>query len=123
MESKLHTDVFGNKRWHNSKEELHREDGPAVIWSDGTKWWYRNGKIHCVDGPAVIWPDGSKFWYRNGLRHRTGGPAVIYKNGDKEYWIHGIKQESTTKNIIPNKPSIKEIILEPIIYKRYIEFD
>jgi hypothetical protein len=24
--------------------KLHREDGPAVIWADGTKRWYLNGK-------------------------------------------------------------------------------
>lgn len=23
--------------------QLHREDGPAILWSDGTKEWYRHG--------------------------------------------------------------------------------
>jgi len=27
----------------------HREDGPAVIFSNGTKEWYRNGKQHLED--------------------------------------------------------------------------
>lgn len=24
--------------------KLHREDGPAVIWTNGDKWYYLNGK-------------------------------------------------------------------------------
>lgn len=32
----------GNKAWYLDKM-LHRLDGPAVIWNDGTKYWYING--------------------------------------------------------------------------------
>jgi len=28
----------------------HREDGPAIEWTDGAKYWYLNGKYHCEDG-------------------------------------------------------------------------
>lgn len=35
-------DVFGNKRWHLNGE-LHREDGPAIEFADGTISWYLNG--------------------------------------------------------------------------------
>jgi hypothetical protein len=28
--------------------------------------WYRNGKVHREDGPAVVNSDGSKEWYQNG---------------------------------------------------------
>ena len=27
----------------NEKGQWHREDGPAVIFGTGTKWWYLNG--------------------------------------------------------------------------------
>ena len=39
---KIETDRFGTKRyyWNN---KLHREDGPAVEWSNGTKEWYLYG--------------------------------------------------------------------------------
>ena len=30
--------------FHYVHDELHREDGPAVEWNDGTNWWYLNGK-------------------------------------------------------------------------------
>ena len=33
------------------------------------------------DKPAMIFTDGSKSWYKNGQRHREGDePAVIYAN-------------------------------------------
>lgn len=33
---------------------LHREDGPAVEWKDGSEEWYINDVLHREDGPAVI---------------------------------------------------------------------
>ena len=59
-------DKFGNKYWYNDKKQYHREDGPAVEWADGTKWWYLNGKEHRIDGPAIEDPDGTKYWWING---------------------------------------------------------
>ena len=36
---------FGSKIYYKDKKMtiLHREDGPAVEWSDGDKAWYLNG--------------------------------------------------------------------------------
>ena len=42
---------------------LHRLNGPAIEYEDGTKCWYVDGKLHRTDGPAVEWPDGMKYWY------------------------------------------------------------
>jgi hypothetical protein len=47
-------------------DEPHREDGPAVIFSDGKQFWYRDGMYHRDDGPAIIYPDGTQKWYLNG---------------------------------------------------------
>jgi len=49
--------------------KLHREDGPAIEWSDGHKEWWLNGKRHREDGPAVEFADGAKFWYLNGKQY------------------------------------------------------
>ena len=46
----------------------HREDGPAVIWANGTKSWYMNGKQHREDGPAIERADGSKSWWLNDVQ-------------------------------------------------------
>jgi hypothetical protein len=48
--------------------QLHREDGPAEMYSNGHKRWYIHGKAHREDGPAVIYVHGSKSWYLNGKR-------------------------------------------------------
>jgi hypothetical protein len=69
--------------------QRHREDGPAIEWSNGTKEWYLNGKIHRVDGPASECASGFKSWWLNGKRHREDGPAIEYANGEKEWWLNG----------------------------------
>ena len=51
--------------WYNKKGQLHREDGPAIIYSNGTKRWFINGLRHRDDGPAVETNDGYKEWYIN----------------------------------------------------------
>ena len=32
------------------------------VWANGSKFWYLNGKLHREDGPAIEWADGDKFW-------------------------------------------------------------
>ncbi len=29
--------------WRNSKGQVHREDGPALVWNNGYNGWYLNG--------------------------------------------------------------------------------
>jgi hypothetical protein len=55
----------------------------------GTERWYKDGELHREDGPAVIYPDGSKFWYKHGLFHREDGPAVIVHDGNKKWYLNG----------------------------------
>ena len=45
---------------------LHREDGPAMEWKDGTYSYYRNNKIHRLDGPAMYNTHSDKAWYVDG---------------------------------------------------------
>ena len=67
----------------------HREDGPAVEYSDGSKSWYLNGKLHREDGPAIEGADGSKSWYLNGKLHWEDGPAVEWASGTKYWYLNG----------------------------------
>ena len=62
------TDSGGTTYWYNSAGELHRTDGPAVEYADGSKAWYVDGKRHRTDGPAIELADGSKEWYVDGRR-------------------------------------------------------
>jgi hypothetical protein len=92
---KVTVDKYKTICWYNSKDQLHREDGPAVEWVDGTKYWYINGKLHREDGPAIECADGYKesklqLWYHNNKLHREDGPAVEYADGPK-YWYRNHK--------------------------------
>ena len=54
--------------WHREDTEiLHRLGGPAFISSD-RKEWYKDGRLHREDGPAIEYANGSKHWYLNGKR-------------------------------------------------------
>ena len=35
--NKPQIDQDGTKRWYNEQDQLHRDDGPAVEWVNGTK--------------------------------------------------------------------------------------
>lgn len=46
----------------------HREDGPAVIYPNGTEYWYVHGQLHRTTGPAITLNSGATFWYLNNQR-------------------------------------------------------
>jgi hypothetical protein len=69
--------------------KLHRADGPAIEWSNGSKCWYINGECHRTDGPATDDVGGYKEWRINGKLHRVDGPAVENVGGYKEWWFNG----------------------------------
>ena len=58
--------IYGDKVWSNEKGQYHREDGPALEYNNGTKYWIVNDKYHREDGPAFERLDGSKLWYYHG---------------------------------------------------------
>ncbi|MCR4330295.1 MAG: hypothetical protein NUV49_00170, partial [Patescibacteria group bacterium] len=67
----------------------HREDGPAIEWSDGSQHWYLNGKLHREDGPAIVYSDRTQHWYLNGKLHREDGPAIVYSDGTQQWYLNG----------------------------------
>ena len=69
--------------------QLHREDGPAVEWTNGSCFWYINGHRHREDGPAIERADGSRLWYINGQLHCETGPAVERANGSYGWCLYG----------------------------------
>ena len=52
--------VTGTRRYYNSKDQLHREDGPAIVRMDGSMAWYRNDLRHREVGPAVVDANGAR---------------------------------------------------------------
>ncbi len=81
--------------------ELHRVNGPAVEWADGTKEWWLNDKRHRTDGPAIEWADGTKEWWLNDKRHRTDGPTVEWPDGNKTWWLNDKRLSEEQFNAIP----------------------
>lgn len=49
------------------KKIIHREDGPAMILSDGSEEWRINNKLHREDGPAYDYANGRRGWYLHGI--------------------------------------------------------
>jgi len=65
--SQTYNQQYQRWEWRNSQDQLHREDGPAIEYDNGTKYWYRNGRLHREDGPAVEYVNGCGEWWVNGL--------------------------------------------------------
>ena len=67
LKYRVEVDAHGTRRYYNSARQLHRENGPAVVRSNGTKIWLRNGKLHREDGPAIENSSGLGEWWLNGV--------------------------------------------------------
>ena len=90
-----------------------------IVYPGGTiKYKYRfNDRLHRKNGSALIWPDGSMEWYINGKRHREDGPAAIslstvsycidyllYSEKDYiEYLLEHYPKEVSLKNLLDLK--------------------
>ena len=68
MKPTVETDKGNNKYWYLN-DLLHREDGPAVEYSNGDKLWYVNDELHREDGPAAEYADGSNGWWLRGIQY------------------------------------------------------
>jgi len=87
--------VDGIRRWFVDNE-LHREDGPAVVMDNGSEFWFKDGKRHRIGGPAAIVPSGingdnesGEGWYLDGVSHRLDGPSTTYDDGSTLWCVYG----------------------------------
>ena len=113
---KIEIDKDGTKRHYNNQNQLHCENGPAIEYADGIKYWFINDQLHREDGPAIERPNGDKDWYFNGKRHREDGPACEYANGAKYWYINGkyMTEEEFNNH---NRPHVgKTIVFEGFTY-------
>lgn len=75
--------------YHDGK--LHRIDGPAREFVDGTRFWYLHGQKHREDGPAEVFSSGNRYWYFEDRLHRIDGPAIERNDGKKYWYLNGIQ--------------------------------
>ena len=88
---------------HTHPEELIGYNIPYEIHNEMSSAWYLNGNLHREDGPAIIWADGTKIWYKNGLRHREDGPAVDTVYGNQQWFINGEEYSKSLFDKMINK--------------------
>ena len=61
------------------------------------------------DEPALIYNDGTKFWFKNGKKHRDNNlPAVIRYNGDVEFYKNGKQYWFINGEEYCNRTEVKE---------------
>ena len=65
LKYRIVVDEDGTRWYYNSANQLHRDDGPAVEYATGDRYWYQNDRFHRTDGPAIMLADGRKWWYLN----------------------------------------------------------
>ena len=114
-------DECGTTRWFKDAENYirHRENGPAVEYSNGDKVWYQNGQLHRTDGPAIDRASGHKEWWQNDQCHRTDGPAVVFEDGDKRWCING-KYLTEAEFLAATQPVVEMTVadIEKLVGKR-----
>lgn len=83
----------------------HRDNGPAIMWKDGSQSWYKHGKIHRLDGPAMIHANGANVWYVDGMCHRTDGPAIEHPagGGHDSFYLFGKKLPISSVDELPEQ--------------------
>lgn len=61
--------IINNNIYHKLNGQFHNPNGPAKIFSFGTRAWYIHGERHREDGPSVeFFNIGSKIYFLNNKR-------------------------------------------------------
>ena len=71
----LHISMASSKRWYNNELLLHRLNGPAIVYLNGTKYWCWKNRIHILDGPAIEFSCGEFEWYYQGRQIKCSTQA------------------------------------------------
>lgn len=101
QEIELIIDRDGYKEFRlKSNHNLHNTNGPAIVYPDGSNWFYRDGKLHNLKGPAANWSNGSKEYWVNGRLHRRNEPAVNWPSGTEWIYQYGRLVDLTLEKLI-----------------------
>ena len=119
LKYRVDVDMFGTRRYYNSAELLHRDDGPAVERANGDRVWYQNGFLQRIDGPAIIRVNGHKEWWQNGQLHRADGPAVVFEDGVNHWYIND-KKLTEAEFLAATQPVVEMTVadIEKLLGKR-----
>lgn len=79
----------GGRYWFIEGGRNHRDDGPAIIYSNGTRHWYFYGAKHRLDGPASHYADGTKHYFIQDKKY-----------SEQEYWLHPLVIQNKLEEIL-----------------------
>lgn len=103
--------TFGNRlEYVNGNGDLHREDGPAIEYTNGDLEWWVNGNRHREDGLPAVEYENRKEWWENGKRHREDGPAIISDGVVPSWFFKGEKLKGNKLKLHNRKRVIKRIL-------------
>jgi hypothetical protein len=72
---------------------------PQYLKKDSSGTYYHSDKemkiLHREDGPACEFTNGSKCWYKDGRRHRETVPVMRYDNVPEMITINGVQYKLT----------------------------
>lgn len=95
---------FFNKLAGRNKKKPGEKVITMTLHDDRVEFSVR-GRKHRDDGPAVVWKDGTKEWWFNGLRHRDGAPAIERSCGCKAWYTYGTLTEAEGEDGVRVYPS------------------
>ena len=88
MKLKRTVDKKGVIRYYNPDIESLHHALVLRISSNGSITHWKNGSEHREDGPAMIFSNGDCWWKINGYWQRYGGlPPIVNADGTVKYWI------------------------------------
>ena len=70
-----------------------------------SKVYKKNGIVHNENGPAIIFESGDKYWIVDGKFHNENGPAKLINN-IKYYFING---KELTETEFKNRNRLKQL--------------
>jgi len=108
-------EILTNKKLEYNKS---MQEQYTLIYKNGFKFYYKDREmiiLHRLDGPAIIWPNGTKLWYVDGKCHRTDGPAVEHTDGRKSWYVDN-KRLTEQEFLALTAPTL-ELTLEDIAAK------
>lgn len=91
-EGKFETNEIRTIPW----KKLHSDnDIPAFVSFDGYKHWYLEGKLHRENGPAITWSNGTLLFYLYGIEYENVNDWLRnHPNQDKVFQVQMILQYS-----------------------------
>lgn len=68
--------------------------------------------LHNENGPAIIYDNGTKYYFIDGKKHRINGPAVIFNNDNNGSWFYNNKYVGTNLTQEEFDKHLKRIVFE-----------